>query len=78
MNKTIIGLIIILFGVCYGSLAIDSIYDRTLGLLVKYKLIKAPPAGSISPSILGQKGQIILYALILIIIGLYLIWNRNI
>jgi len=78
MNKTIIGLIVILIGVCYGSLALDGVYGHTLGLLFKYKLIKAPPPSEVPKSIFGPKGQIVLYAAILIIIGLYLLWNRNI
>ena len=77
MSKTIIGLIFMLAGVAYGSLALDSIYNRTIGLLLKYGLIKAPPPSEIPKSILGPKGQILLYAAILIIIGLYLLWNRN-
>lgn len=77
MSKTIIGLIFILAGVAYGSLALDGFYNRTLGLLFKYKLLKAPPPSEVPKSILGPKGQVLLYAAILIIIGLYLLWNRN-
>ncbi len=78
MSKTIIGLVFMLAGVCYGSLAVDSIYNRTLGLLFKYKLLKAPPPSEVPKSLFGPKGQVILYSSILIIIGLYLLWNRNI
>lgn len=79
MNKTLIGLIFILAGVCYGSLAIDDIYNHTFGYLIGHNWIKQPPApGKKSlPQVLGRKPTIILYASGLIIIGIFLLWNRN-
>ena len=35
MNRTIIGLLFILAGISYGSMAIDDIYSHTLGWLAK-------------------------------------------
>ena len=78
MDKTIFGLIFILAGVSYGSLAIDDIYNHTIGYLIEHDWVKPPVLGKKSfPVVLGQKPTIILYALVLIIIGLFLLWNRN-
>ena len=78
MSKIFIGLIFILAGVTYGSLAIDDFYNWTLGWLVKNEWIKPPvPDKKSLSTILGRKPTILLYAGILIIIGLFIIWNRN-
>lgn len=78
MSKTLIGLIFILAGVSYGSLAIDDIYNHTLGWLVEHEWIKPPVTGKKDLSnILGRKPTILLYASILIILGLFILWNRN-
>ena len=79
MSKTLIGLIFILAGLCYGSLAIDGIYQHTLGYLIGHGWVKQPPApGKDSlPAALGRKPTILLYASALIIIGLFILWNRN-
>ncbi len=78
MNKTIIGLLFILAGVAYGSLAIDDFYNWTLGYLVKNEWIKPPAPGKIQPNVLGRKGTILIYSFILIIIGAYILWNSRI
>jgi len=78
MNKVLIGLIFILIGFCYGSLAIDKIYKYTLGYLVEHDWIKPPvPGENELPNVLGRKQTILVYAGILILIGLFIIWNRN-
>lgn len=78
MSKTIIGLIFILAGFMYGSLAIDDFYSHTLGWLVQNKWIKPPvPAKTDAVSILGRKPTILIYSFGLIIIGLFILWNRN-
>lgn len=78
MNKELIGLIFIFAGVAYGSLAIDSFYNNTLGWLLAHDWIKQPVADKKSLSVfLGRKPTILLYAAILIIIGLFILWNRN-
>ena len=79
MSKTLIGLLFILAGVLYGSLAIDDIYDHTLGWLVENKWVKQPieDGGKGLKEILGRKPTILLYSLILICLGLFIIWNRN-
>lgn len=78
MSKTLIGLLFILAGVAYGSLAIDDIYNHTLGWLVQHEWIKPPVPGKNSlSSVLGRKPTILLYASILIILGLFILWNRN-
>jgi len=78
MNKTIIGLLFILAGTAYGSLAIDDVYNRTLGWLVENKWIKPPLPGQKDITVLlGRKPTILLYSFGLIIIGLFIIWNRN-
>jgi hypothetical protein len=74
VDKTIIGLIFILAGITYGSLTIDDIYNYTLGWLVAHDWIKPPILDKKSLSnFLGRKPTILLYAGILIIIGLYVI-----
>ncbi|MEK7162219.1 MAG: hypothetical protein AAB729_06040 [Patescibacteria group bacterium] len=78
MSKTLLGLLFILAGVIYGSLAIDDIYNRTLGWLVENKWVKPPiPGKKDITNILGRKPTILLYSFGLIIIGLFIIWNRN-
>ena len=79
MSKTLIGLLFILAGVAYGSLAIDDIYNHTLGWLVLNKWVNPPPAPGKDDlkTILGRKPTILVYSAILIIIGLFILWNRN-
>ncbi len=78
MSKTMLGLLFILAGVAWGSLTIDDIYNHTLGLLVKYDWIKPPLQGKEDLSaVFGRKPTILLYSAILILIGVYLLWNRN-
>jgi hypothetical protein len=76
MEKHVIGLLFILAGVVYGSLAIDSFYDHTLGWLVKNDWIKPPvPPKSNEKPLLGRKETIYLYSIILILIGLFILWK---
>lgn len=75
MNKTIIGLLFILAGAAYGSLAIDDFYNWTLGYLVKNEWIKPPAPEKMQPNILGRKVTILLYSAVLIIIGIYILWK---
>lgn len=78
MNKVFIGLLFILAGVTYGSLAIDDFYNWTLGWLIKNNWTKPPVMDKKSlASTLGKKPTILLYSAALIIIGLFIIWNRN-
>ncbi len=79
MSKTLIGLIFIFAGVCYGSLAIDDFYNWTLGWLVENDWVKPPVEKNKNSlkAVLGRKPTILLYASGLVIIGLYLLWNRN-
>lgn len=78
MNKTIIGFLFILAGVCYGSLALDDIYDHTIGWLVKNNWLKPPvQKPGEQPPLLGRKPTILLYSFGLIIIGAFILWTRN-
>ena len=78
MSKTLIGLIFILVGIAYGSLAIDDVYNRTLGWLVEQIWIKpTEPGKNDLVKVLGRKPTILLYSLALIIIGIFILWNRN-
>ena len=81
MSKTLIGLLFILAGIIYGSLAIDDFYNLTLGWLVENKWIKPPVPSKDTknslPAILGRKPTILLYSGALIIIGIFILWNRN-
>lgn len=77
MNKTLIGLIFIVSGLAYGSLALEKVNQATVGFLLKNGWLKAPNQEKISRGIFGPKFQILVYAGILIIIGMYILWNRN-
>ncbi len=77
MNKSIIGLLLILAGVAYGSLAIDDVYNHTLGYLVQNGWLKPPSPKQMGKNILGRKPTILIYSLVLIAIGIYILWNRN-
>ncbi len=79
MSKTLIGLLFILVGLTYGSLSIDDVYNRTLGWLVANKWVNPPPAAGKDDlkNILGRKPTILVYAGILILIGIFILWNRN-
>ena len=77
MSKTLIGLLFILFGLAYGSLSIDSFYNKTLGWLVEHKWIKPPlPDKNDLTAVLGRKPTILAYSAILIIIGIFIIWKQ--
>ena len=76
MEKSTIGALFILFGFVYGSLAIDPVYNHTLGFLIERGFIK-PPAGKPADMLLGRKPAIYLYSLAFIIIGIFILWNRN-
>ena len=69
----------IVAGITYGSLAIDDVYAMTLGWLVENKWVTPPPTASKDGmrNILGRKPTILVYAGILILIGLFILWNRN-
>ena len=76
MDKHIIGLLFILAGVAYGSLAIDSFYDHTLGWLIKNDWIKLPlPPKQGERPLLGRKETIYLYSIILMLVGLFILWK---
>lgn len=77
MNKTLIGLIFILSGLAYGSLALEQVNRATIGFLLKNGWIKISKQTKIDQEVFGPKPKILIYAGILIIIGLYLLWNRN-
>ena len=80
MSKILIGLLFIITGLAYASMAIDTVYSHTLGWLVQYQWIKPPPEDK-NPenlkNLLGRKSTIILYSLILIFIGIYLLVSRQ-
>ncbi len=73
MERHIIGLLFILAGLVYGSLAIDAVYDHTLGWLLENGWIKPPVIGKAEKSLLGRKETIYLYSIILILIGLFIL-----
>ena len=77
MNKNIIGLLFITAGAAYGSLALDGIYNVTLGWLVEHGWIKPPVPGKEEKLILGRKPTILLYSFSLILIGIYIIWKLD-
>lgn len=77
MDKTFIGMLFIIAGLLYGCLAFENIYSMTLGYLVENKWINPPLKAMTDKSILGRKPTIFLFSFILIIIGVFIIWNRK-
>lgn len=77
MTKQTLGFIFIAAGLAYGTMAIDSVYNKTLGYLLEHDFIKQPEAKYGRPALLGRKGTIALYSFILIILGIFLIWNSK-
>lgn len=75
MNKNLIGILFIIFGLAYGSLAIDKVYSLTLGYLVKNNWIKPPSPEQIGENVLGRKPTILIYSLVLILIGILILWT---
>ena len=78
MCKLTISLLFIILGFAYGSLASRTVYNATLGYLVEHNWIKPPTESSLGQNLLGKKETIILYSGLLILAGLYLLWNHNI
>lgn len=77
MNKTNIGLLFIGIGIAYGSLGFEKINSLTIGYLLKNQWIKLPPTQNNEKELFGSKAQIILFSLILNLIGIYILWNKN-
>jgi len=77
MNKTFIGILFILAGLIYGSTTIDKVNDLTIGWLIKNGWLNKPPAKPESKNELSPKVTIIIFSLILIIIGIFILWNRT-
>lgn len=77
MNSTLIGLLFILAGLAYGSLALDGIYNKTLGWLVNNNWLKPPAPSKLGKSIFGRKPTILFYSLVLILIGIYILWKLD-
>ena len=77
MNRTIIGLLFVLCGVIYGSMAIDNFYNHTLGWMVANDWISQKTVKKSGKPMLGRKPTILIYSFSLIIIGVFILWNRN-
>ncbi len=73
MNSTLLGLLFILAGTVYGSLAIDKVYNSTLGWLLANGWIKPQNADKGIKLLFGRKPTIILYSLSLIAIGIFIL-----
>ncbi len=73
MNSITIGLILIISGIVYGSLAINSVNQATLGWLINNGWVKLPekPTG-VEKNFFGPKPTILLYSFGLIALGLYI------
>ncbi len=59
-------------------MAIDNVYNLTLGFLIENGWIKLPTPEKIEKNLLGRKPTILFYSIGLIIIGIYILWNRKI
>lgn len=73
MNKYLLGSIVILLGLAYGSMAIDSVYQKTLGWLVENKWLELPSRLALEKSSLGRKPTILLYSIIIVLIGVFIL-----
>jgi len=73
MDKNILGLLFILTGLVYGSLALDGIYSLTLGYLVEHNWIRPPAPGKLNKFVFGRKPTILFYSLALIAAGIFII-----
>jgi len=73
MNSTIIGLLFITAGVTYGSLALDGIYNATLGWLLAHDWIKPPAPDKLAKNLFGRKPTILMYSFGLMAIGIYIL-----
>lgn len=74
MNATLIGIIFILTGMLYGSLALDKIYNATLGWLINNRWLEIPkPPAGVAKNFFGRKPTILLYSFGLITLGLFII-----
>ncbi|MBL8030299.1 MAG: hypothetical protein JNN11_03555 [Candidatus Doudnabacteria bacterium] len=78
MDKNIIGILFIFVGVLYGSLAIDSFYEHTLGWLVKHDFIQPPKVfqNRNSQNSLGRKATILMYSIIMIAVGIFILIKK--
>lgn len=77
MSKTGIGLLFITLGLLYGTMLLDAVYAHTLGYLIEHEWIQPPVAEKLGENLLGRKPTIFLYSLGLIIIGIFILWNRE-
>ena len=79
MNRNLIGLLFIAAGLVYGSMALDVVYNHTLGWLVENSWVGKETLRQAAKEkpLLGPKSSILLYSLALIIIGLFILWNQN-
>ncbi|PIR96608.1 MAG: hypothetical protein COT92_00240 [Candidatus Doudnabacteria bacterium CG10_big_fil_rev_8_21_14_0_10_42_18] len=75
MNRTVIGILFMVAGVIYGSMAIDRVYSLTLGWLISNNWVKPPKNSEADKTIFGRKITILLYAFGLILIGIYILWS---
>ena len=78
MNKINIGIIFILVGSVYSLFAWDFFYEHTLGWLVEHDYVKPNFLPSEKLPSISRKAAIILYGMVLIMIGLYIIFLSNI
>lgn len=76
MNKIIIGALFIVAGIIYGSMAFDQIYRKTLGWMVQNQWMKQPEIQNMAKLFaFGRRPTILMYALILILLGIYILWK---
>ena len=70
------GILFILAGIAYGSLVSDAVYDKTFGWLIANNWVSPPPPENKEQKpLLGRKASIIMYSMILILIGLFILWK---
>lgn len=77
MSKGAIGILFICAGLAYGSLSIDLVNKATIGFLVENNWIKSPIFNKVDKNLLGPKPTIILYSIILISLGIFMLITPN-
>lgn len=78
MSKTTIGILFILTGCVYGSLAFEKVNSATIGYLLENGWLKKPKEQKTENELFGPKAQIIIFAIILNMIGIYILRNKDI
>jgi len=76
-GKFILGIVLVVFGVFYISLINDKVYEATIGMLVKWKIIKPPSEQVLEEQnkLLSRDSGILINGTVIIALGILLIYD---